>query len=243
MWEAEGTYRFDRIATRDEVFSIDTPPPTASGSLHVGHVFSYTHTDIVARYQRMAGREVFYPMGWDDNGLPTERRVENYYGVRCDPTVAYDPDFTPPGSARQGPVGLRRASAVRTSSSCASNCSRSTRPRSKQTWKQVGLSVDWSMTYTTVGERSRRASQRAFLRNLARGEAYSQAAPSLWDTTFQTAVAQAELEDRERPGAFHRLAFHRDDGGGPADRHDPTRAASSAAPRSSSIPTTSGTRT
>src|SRR5436190_11108253 len=90
-WEADGTYRFDRSKGRAEIYSIDTPPPTVSGSLHVGHVFSYTHTDTVARFQRMRGREVFYPMGWDDNGLPTERRVQNFYGVRGDPNVPYDP--------------------------------------------------------------------------------------------------------------------------------------------------------
>ena len=84
VWEEQGTYRFDRSRPRAEVFSIDTPPPTVSGSLHVGHVFSYTHTDTIARYRRMRGDEVFYPMGWDDNGLPTERRVQNYFGVRCD---------------------------------------------------------------------------------------------------------------------------------------------------------------
>ena len=96
QWEADGTYRFDRSKGRDEVFSIDTPPPTVSGSLHMGHVFSYTHTDCVARFQRMRGKAVFYPIGWDDNGLPTERRVQNYYGVRCDPSVPYEAGFTPP---------------------------------------------------------------------------------------------------------------------------------------------------
>ena len=95
-WEESGTYRFDRSRDRKDVYSIDTPPPTVSGSLHIGHVFSYTHTDVVARYQRMRGKSVFYPMGWDDNGLPTERRVQNYFGVRCDPSLPYEPGFTAP---------------------------------------------------------------------------------------------------------------------------------------------------
>ena len=100
VWADRGTYRFDRQRAldlpRDQVFAIDTPPPTASGSLHVGHVFSYTHTDCMARYKRMRGLEVFYPIGWDDNGLPTERRVQNYYGVRGDATLPYEEDFVPP---------------------------------------------------------------------------------------------------------------------------------------------------
>ncbi|MFG1821191.1 valine--tRNA ligase [Microbispora bryophytorum] len=211
-WEAQGTYRFDRSRGRDEVYSIDTPPPTVSGSLHVGHVFSYTHTDTIARYQRMRGREVFYPMGWDDNGLPTERRVQNHFGVRCDPSMPYDPDFTPPGkpdAKRQVPISRRNFIEL---------CERLTAEDEKafeELWRRLGLSVDWSMTYATIDSTSRAASQRAFLRNLARGEAYVAEAPTLWDVTFRTAVAQAELEDREWPGAFHRIGFERPDGDGP----------------------------
>src|SRR5256885_12167653 len=92
-WQEEGTYVFDRSADRVDVYAIDTPPPTVSGSLHIGHVFSFTHTDTVARFQRMRGRAVFYPIGWDDNGLATERRVQNVYGVRCDPSLPFDPGF------------------------------------------------------------------------------------------------------------------------------------------------------
>src|SRR6188472_3266419 len=108
VWEADRIYAFDRTAERAEVFSIDAPPPTVSGSLHMGHVFSYTHTDTIARYQRMAGKQVFYPMGWDDNGLPTERRVQNYYGVKCDPTLEYDPNFVAPEKPGKEQIAISR---------------------------------------------------------------------------------------------------------------------------------------
>jgi valyl-tRNA synthetase len=209
VWEEQGTYRFDRSKTREQVFSIDTPPPTVSGSLHVGHVFSYTHTDIVARYQRMRGREVFYPMGWDDNGLPTERRVQHDFGVKCDPSLPYDPDFTPPekpDAKRQVPISRRNFIDL------CETWTEQVESAYEDLWRLVGLSVDWSQKYTSIGEASIAASQRAFLRNLARGEAYQQEAPSLWDVTFQTAVAQAELEARDYPGHFHRVAFHADSG-------------------------------
>jgi hypothetical protein len=209
VWEEQGTYRFDRTRTREQVFSIDTPPPTVSGSLHVGHVFSYTHTDIVARYQRMRGREVFYPMGWDDNGLPTERRVQHDFGVKCDPSLPYDPDFSPPekpDAKRQVPISRRNFIEL------CETWTEQVETAYEDLWRTVGLSVDWTQKYTTIGEASIAASQRAFLRNLARGEAYQQEAPSLWDVTFQTAVAQAELEARDYPGHFHRVAFHGADG-------------------------------
>ena len=211
-WEADGVYRFDRTATRDQVFSIDTPPPTVSGSLHMGHVFSYTHTDNIARYRRMAGYEVFYPMGWDDNGLPTERRVQNYFGVRCDPSLPYDPRFEPPADGgdpkaveARGELAISRRNFIELCHVLTAEDEHAF----EALWRQLGLSVDWSMTYATIDERCQRIAQRAFLGNLERGEAYQIEAPSLWDVTFGTAVAQAELEDRERPGAYHRIAFHR----------------------------------
>jgi valyl-tRNA synthetase len=213
-WEQDGTYRFDRSRARADVYSIDTPPLTVSGSLHVGHVFSFTQTDTIARYQRMRGRAVFYPMGWDDNGLPTERRVENFYGVRCDPSIDHQPQFTPPAKVatkRQDFTAVSRRNFVEL-------CEELTAVDElafERLWRLLGLSVDWSTTYSTVSQQSQRVSQRAFVRNLARGEAYSAEAPSLWDITFQTAVAQAELEDRDRPGAYHDLRFHTADPGSP----------------------------
>ena len=208
-WETDRVYAFDRTAARDQVFSIDTPPPTVSGSLHVGHVFSYTHTDVVARFHRMRGKAVFYPMGWDDNGLPTERRVQNYYGVRCDPSLPYDPAFEPPATPGKQPISVSRPNFIEL-------CTRLTTDDEKvfeQLWKQLGLSVDWSMTYATIGRRAQRVSQLAFLRLQQRGIAYQVEAPTLWDIDFKTAVAQAELEDHETAGAYHRIAFARPDGG------------------------------
>ena len=209
-WEADQTYAFDRRRTRAEVYAIDTPPPTVSGSLHVGHVFSYAQTDTIARFWRMRGKSVFYPMGWDDNGLPTERRVQNYFGVRCDPTLPYDPDFVPPETPFDPPVSVSRRNFV-------ALCNRQTAEDEQvfeQVWRTVGLSVDWAQHYTTISERAQRASQRGFVHLIARNEAYPRTAPTLWDVDFRTAVSHAELEERERPGAYHRVRFARAAGDG-----------------------------
>ncbi|WP_312678539.1 class I tRNA ligase family protein, partial [Microbacterium sp.] len=219
-WSAAGTYLFDRDAAKAKgragVFSVDTPPPTASGSLHIGHVFSYTHTDIKTRFERMRGKTVFYPMGWDDNGLPTERRVQNFYGVRCDTSLPYDPGFTPPfrGDAKslkpadQVPISRRNFIEL---------CEELTLEDEKAfeaVFRQLGLSVDWTQTYRTISDDTIRTSQLAFLRNLERGEAYQSLAPTLWDIDFRSAIAQAELEDREQQASYHRIAFHKTDGSG-----------------------------
>ena len=211
-WEGDSTYQFDGARDRKDVYSIDTPPPTVSGSLHIGHVFSYTHTDVIARFQRMRGKAVFYPMGWDDNGLPTERRVQNYYGVRCDPSLPYDPSFQPPDKPPKPPISVSRPNFIEL-------CARLTAEDEKvfeHLWRYLGLSVDWTRTYATIGRSAQRVSQAAFLRLLKRGIAYQLEAPTLWDVDFRTAVAQAELEDREHPGAYHRIRFEIE-GAGPAE--------------------------
>ncbi len=202
-WEEAGTYHFDPTALRDQVFSIDTPPPTVSGSLHMGSVFGYVQTDAIARYRRMCGWKLFYPMGWDDNGLPTERRVQTYFGVRCDPSLPYDPDFVLPNEPGKDDVPVSRPNFI----ALCHELTAEDEQAFEDLWRRVGLSVDWGRTYATIDDRSRRASQRMFLRNLARGEAYSAEAPTMWDVDYQTAVAQAEMEDRELPGAYHRLRF------------------------------------
>ena len=207
-WVQNKTFAFDKTAAKENVYSIDTPPPTVSGSLHVGHVFSYTHTDLIARYQRMTGKKVFYPIGWDDNGLPTERRVQNYFGVRCEPTLPFDANFVAPNEPSEKQIPISRKNFVEL-------CEKLTLEDEKvfeSLFQTLGLSIDWNYTYQTIDKRARTVSQRAFLRNLKRGEAYQAEAPTLWDVTFRTAVAQAELEDRERPGAFHKIGFKKQNG-------------------------------
>lgn len=211
-WLSEGTYKFNPDTTREQVYSIDTPPPTASGSLHVGHMFSFTQTDVQARYMRMTGKNVFYPMGWDDNGLPTERRVQNYYGVRCDPAIPYNADYRPPAQ----PAKNQRDFDVVSRQNFIELCEELAVEDEKvfeNLFQTLGLSVDWDLTYRTIDDTSRAVSQRAFLANLAAGDAYMAEAPTLWDVTFRTAVAQAELEDREVPGAYYRYPFFTEDGG------------------------------
>ncbi|GAA1451767.1 valine--tRNA ligase [Nesterenkonia lacusekhoensis] len=205
-WREEQVYHFDEDTDRSQVYSIDTPPPTASGSLHVGHMFSYTQTDVMARYKRMSGYNVFYPLGWDDNGLPTERRVQNYYGVRCDPSKPYIEDYTPP----EKPAKNQRDWDVISRRNFIELCEALTVEDEKvfeDLFTRLGLSVDWRQTYRTIDDASRAASQKAFIRDVQSGNAYTAQAPTLWDITFRTAVAQAELEAKERPGAYHRYPF------------------------------------
>ncbi len=213
-WAADDVYAYKRDAP-GEIYSIDTPPPTVSGSLHVGHIFSYTHTDLIARYKRLRGFNVFYPMGFDDNGLPTERRVQNYYGVRPDIIKAYIPNYKPPFAGTAGKNlkankydAISRANFIE----LCEKLSREDEAKFKELWMRLGLSVDWKHTYQTIDDRSRRIAQKMFLRHLRAGLAYQAESPGLWDVTFQTAVAQAELEAREYPGFYHTIAFTSADG-------------------------------
>ncbi|KUP27442.1 valine--tRNA ligase [Kocuria rhizophila] len=211
QWRENGTYAFREDTDRESVYSIDTPPPTASGSLHVGHMFSYTQTDVLARFQRMSGKNVFYPLGWDDNGLPTERRVQNYYGVRCEPGRPYVEGYRPP----EKPAKNQRDWDVVSRQNFIELCEELAVEDEKvfeHLFSTLGLSVDWNRTYRTIDAHSRKVSQLAFLKDYEAGNAYMAEAPTMWDVTFRTAVAQAELEDREREGAYHRVSFHRPDG-------------------------------
>ena len=212
-WQKSGLYHYDPARPRTETFVIDTPPPTASGSLHPGHVFSYTHTDLVARYQRMAGRNVFYPMGWDDNGLPTERRVQNYFHIRCDPTAPYQADLSlEEATAKARKERPRQVSRPNFIEACE-RVTEEDEKSFKELWERLGLSIDWRQEYQTIDDHSRRIAQRSFLDLFEKGHVESRFAPTMWDVDFQCAVAQAELEDRERPGAYHDLEFAVEGGG------------------------------
>ncbi|MEO6402991.1 MAG: class I tRNA ligase family protein, partial [Vicinamibacteria bacterium] len=192
IWEDAGTYRFSEESDAQR-YVIDTPPPTVSGSLHVGHVFSYTQTDVVARYQRMLGRNVFYPMGWDDNGLPTERRVQNYFHVRCEPgaepfdisTLEQADDAT----RKLIPRKLQRGAFI----DLCVKLTAEDEKAFKSLWERLGLSVDWSQEYSTISAHSRRMAQLSFLDLFEKKHVYTLEAPTMWDVDFKTAVAQAEV--------------------------------------------------
>jgi valyl-tRNA synthetase len=210
FWEQHGIYSYDPSRGRDETFVVDTPPPTVSGALHIGHVFSYTHTDLIARYKRMRGLNVFYPMGWDDNGLPTERRVQNVFNVRCDPALPYDPDLKVEFGREGETVAVSRRNFIE----LCDEVVKEDEAKFKELWQRLGLSIDWNYTYATIDEHCRFVSQYSFLRVLEKGEAELREAPTMWDIDFQSAVAQAEVEDRERDGEFHRIRFEVEGGGG-----------------------------
>ena len=207
FWHDKEIYQYDSSKSRSETFVVDTPPPTVSGSLHIGHIFSYSHTDFVVRFQRMMGKNIFYPMGWDDNGLPTERRVQNFYHVRCEPNLAYDPDFVgkqanakarkknPPEISRKNFIELCNALTVQDEKAF------------KDLWTRLGLSVDWELEYATISPFSQKIAQLSFMDLFEKGHIYSEYAPIMWDVDYKTSIAQAELEDREESGFMYNLKF------------------------------------
>jgi valyl-tRNA synthetase len=202
-WRESRLYGFDQSKGRPDIFSIDTPPPTVSGRLHPGHCCSYTHTDLIARYQRMRGKEIFYPMGWDDNGLNTERRVQLMLGIACDPSLPYDPEFVPPKKPGKQLIHVSRPNFIE----CCHRITEVLEQSYLELWTKLGLSVDWGRTYTTIGFKAAQVSQASFLSLLRRGIIYRADSPTLWDVGFRTSVAQAELQDRVTGGQFYRIRF------------------------------------
>ncbi len=186
LWQRENSNSFQENSEK-LVYSIDTPPPTVSGTLHIGHVFSYTHADLIARYKRMQGYNVFYPMGYDDNGLPTERFVEKKNNIKAH--LMKRGDF----------IAL---------------CLKETHEVEKlfeQLWQKMGLSIDWSRTYSTIAENVRGLSQRSFIELHQKGFAYRKNEPALYCTSCRTSVAQAELDSTEVTTTFNNLIFETED--------------------------------
>lgn len=207
FWEREKLFHYHPQKNRQETFVVDTPPPTVSGSLHIGHLFSYSHTDFIVRFQRMKGKNIFYPMGWDDNGLPTERRVQNYFHVRCDPALPYDSSFMgQPATAKI----RKKAHQVISRRNFIELCNQLTQEDEKvfkALWNRLGLSVDWNLEYATISPFAQRIAQMSFLDLFEKGHIYSKYAPVMWDVDFQTSIAQAEMEDRDSPGLLYDLKF------------------------------------
>jgi valyl-tRNA synthetase len=181
-WRDFNIYKYD-FDSEKETFSIDTPPPTVSGSLHIGHIFSYTQAEMIARFQRMQGKNVFYPFGFDDNGLPTERLVEKEEKIRA--------------------VDMPRSEFTKRCLSITEKYEE----EFKNLWHSMGFSVDWSLQYETVNPRVQKISQKAFIDMAKVGKAYTKESPVLWCTTCQTSIAQAELESIDKETTFNYIPF------------------------------------
>ena len=200
-WDQWSLYSF--CNENKESFTIDTPPPTVSGELHIGHTFSFTHQDIIARFQRKRGKNIYYPMGWDDNGLPTERRAQRLLGISCAPML---PD--------EGPYCGQNGKLPRnTFISACQQVTEKDEAKYQELWRSMGLSVDWSLLYSTIDPFSRKSAQKSFLQLLQSGRAYQAEGPTMWDIDFQTAVAQAETETRPKSGLLHHIEFSIEGGG------------------------------
>ena len=211
FWETTGVYQYDPTVPREKTFVVDTPPPTVSGSLHVGHVFSYTQTDVLTRFQRMKGKNIFYPMGWDDNGLPTERRVQGLYGVRCNPNLPYNESWT--GKANEKKKKEEEEISRKNFLEVCQKQTSEDEKKYEKLWRHLGLSIDWSQAYETINDHCRKVSQLSFLDLQEKNLVMTKESPTMWDTTFQTAVAQAEVEEREKGGHFHDIRFSVEGGG------------------------------
>ena len=209
QWKNLKVHSRIKNSKRKENFVIDSPPPTVSGSLHIGHIFSYTHQDLIARYKRMRGYNVVYPMGWDDNGLPTERRVQNYFGVRAEPNVPYienidvEKEKEKLGIKKQHQLIISRQNFIE----MCSLVTHEDEKAFKEVFERMGYSIDWGDLYTTIDKKSRRIAQRSFLDLFRKKHIYQLESPTMWDVDYQTAVAQAEVEDREKSGAYHDIEF------------------------------------
>ncbi|MDE0119065.1 MAG: valine--tRNA ligase [Bdellovibrionales bacterium] len=214
-WEKENTYSYNLAIEKKNTFVIDTPPPTISGALHIGHVFSYTQTDILARFQRMQGKNIFYPMGWDNNGLPTERRVQNLYKITCDPAIPNtDKAVFEELLVRKKKQKLSGFLPV-SRKTFVNICSKQTKEDQKsyeKLWRSLSLSVDWHQTYETISPHSQMLAQQSFLDLYKKGFVENRHIPVFWDTQFKTAVAQADMEDRKRKGFYHDIKFQIENG-------------------------------
>lgn len=202
-WQELKVYAWEPGRSRSETFVVDTPPPTVSGSLHVGHLFSYSQQDFIVRFHRMRGKNIFFPIGWDDNGLPTERRVQNLYNVRCEPHLHPDPNLQLERGRKGDPMPVSRKDFI----ALCQEVTRDDEEAFRRLWTRLGMSYDWDLEYATIDEHCRRTSQASFLELLEKGEIYQAERPVMWDVDFRTAIAQAEVADKEIAGAYYFLRF------------------------------------